>query len=58
MKNERIGNYYRLFTLKINGVMYYLIGRRNEKGFSLLYDKSEKAVEMFELLEKQRENEK
>lgn len=49
---ERIGKHYRLFTMKINGIRYYLIGNRNEKSFCFLSDKSEQAVKMFELLER------
>lgn len=49
---ERIGEHYRLFTMKINGIRYYLIGKRNEKGFCFLSDKIEQAVEMFEQLER------
>lgn len=53
MKNfERLGEHYKLFSLEINGIKYYFIGRRGEKGFMLLFDKSEQAVDHFEMLER------
>lgn len=49
---ERIGNYYKLFTLNINGVRYYFIGDKTTGGFQWVFRNSEQAVEMFERLEK------
>ena len=55
MKNERKGNYYKLFTMNINGVNYYFISRLGSKGICLMFNKSEEAVDHFEMLERQRE---
>lgn len=52
MKNERLGNYYRLFTLKINGINYYFIADVEKDGFLLLFDDSEQAVDWFENMER------
>lgn len=49
---ERIGNYYKLFALNINGVRYYFIGDKTTGGFQWVFRNSERAVEMFERLEK------
>lgn len=51
MVKEIIGKYYRLFTMKINGIKYYFVGRLNEKGICFMSDKSEQAVIAFDLLE-------
>lgn len=55
MKNERKGNYYRLFTMNINGVNYYFIARLDVKGICLMFNKSGEAVDHFEILERQME---
>lgn len=49
--NERVGNYFRLFIVKINGVWYYFIGDKTTGGFQWVFRNSEQAVEMFEKLE-------
>ena len=52
MKKEIIGKYYRLFTMKINGINYYFVGHLNEKGICFMSDKSEQVVMAFNLLER------
>lgn len=51
---EKVGRYYKLFALKINGIRYYFIADMtfgNNGGFQWVFRNSEQAVEMFEKLE-------
>lgn len=52
---ERNGNYYKLFSMKINGIIYYFIGSIQRGGFQWVYRKPEEAVDMFEKLERHAE---
>lgn len=52
---ERIGKYYKIFSMNMNGIKYYFIGSIRNGGFQWVYRKSEDAVDMFEKVEKHAE---
>lgn len=52
---ERIGNYYKLFSMIINGTKFYFIAERNSKGVLFVFRNNEDAVDQFEHMEKFRE---
>lgn len=49
---ERIGKYYKLFSLNVNGETYYFIADKSEGGFQFAFKKSDDAVKAFEQLER------
>lgn len=49
---ERIGKYYKLFTLNVNGIRYYFIADKSAGGFQWVFRTNEQAVEIFEQLER------
>ncbi len=52
---ERCGMYYKLYSMTINGVKLYFIGRIKDGGYRWVYRNSEDAVDRFEALERHAE---
>ena len=52
---ERMGKYYKLYSMNVNGIKYYFIGSIKKGGFMWVYTDNEKAVDMFEKVERHAE---
>lgn len=53
--NTTKGKFYKLFSMNINGIKYYLIGSITKGGMCWAYKKAEDAVRMFEKVERHAE---
>ena len=49
--NERKGKYFKLFSLKINGIKHYFITSLKMGGVQWSFNNADSAIDMFEKLE-------
>lgn len=53
---EKIGKYYRIFSMEIFGIEYYFVGSIKDGGFQWVYTNRENADDMFRCAEKDAED--